>query len=1207
MHGLSYLRAPLYTSLRRLALLSVLSGVLAHLPTSALAQSGQVGLPRFPSVSPDGSELIFSWRGDLWRSSIEGGEAVRLTRHNLDDLHSSWSPDGEWIVFASMRDGYLNLWRMRRDGSQLSQLTHGDQHLRNPSYGLDEDGEPVITFSGMLEADVYRDQRPYLLPPNGGEYSRLHDAFGSEPQLSPDGRHVVFTRGGAYHDWNRRHYRGPDAMNIWLHELGSDEFEPLTERDGDDGMARWIDENTLLFMSDREDQTVNLYRLELDAERTIERLTDFTDRDLQHYDVSHDGSTAVLQIWDTLMALDLEQPNAEPVPIVLRAPDDGRDVNSLRRVDRDVSEAALSPDGQTMAYIAYGRIYVRHVDEQSPTLLVTPGSHARHHSLAWSPDGMSLYFVNDADGTESIYQANVTLTRDEVRRSHERQRARERPSARYWDGDPTVSLAAADEDTGLPEEREQEYDVNPDLAVRGEEPEDPFAPQDPGFILDPVLIPPPGSPTDVPSVQEPTVEVESIPEEELEDELPDDLPAERDPTRWHDAIQFEVSPVVAHETHDRDVSPSPDGRSLAFRRGRGDLVIFDIESGEERTLVEGWDSFMQWRWSPDSRYIAYSQNDLDFSANIFVVPADGAAEPVNITRHPRNDLNPRWSADSRKLTFISNRSGENYDLYRVYLDREIGTYTPREISHYYRSAREEAQSRSPLPVTNDRDDEETTQDAPELELEDAWRRIERVTASPAHHTANEMTPGGDRYVFNAGSEGLIAMNWDGSQRTRIGPQANVQQLNITGEQVVYITNGRVGVANLSGNGSPRYLDISDRLRIDLRRQSLQKFHEAARMIGESFYRTDLKGLDWSEVVSDYATLVQRARTSSEFSDIANRLMGELAASHMGVSNPGPVSSLREPSGRLGIETRRLISQQTGRIGYRITNVLAEGPASRGPMPLAPGDIITEIGLMPFEEGDTLLQRLRGLVDEEVIITFDRPGEEGYTEYRTMLQTVGLTELARLKYDAFREESRSRVEELSDGRLGYLHIQAMNQTSLEGFQGDLYAAAMGKDGLIIDVRNNGGGNTTDRILTSIMAGEHAYTIPAGADRDETGHYPQDRLDAPRYTLPINMLANEKSYSNAEILAHAFTTLGRGRLVGQQTYGGVISTNSHTLIDGATVRRPFRGWYLPDGTDMEHNGAMPDLLVEQTPEDEVAARDRQLEQAVADLLERIDAAE
>ncbi|EWH03376.1 hypothetical protein Q427_03645 [Halomonas sp. BC04] len=275
------------------------------------------------------------------------------------------------------------------------------------------------------------------------------------------------------------------------------------------------------------------------------------------------------------------------------------------------------------------------------------------------------------------------------------------------------------------------------------------------------------------------------------------------------------------------------------------------------------------------------------------------------------------------------------------------------------------------------------------------------------------------------------------------------------------------------------------------------------------------------------------------------------------------------------------------------------------MPLREGDIITEIDLQPFEERDTLLLRLRGRIDQEVIITFDRPGDNGYTEYRTMLAPIGMSDLARLKYDHFREETRRRVEALSDGRIGYLHIQAMNQTSLEGFQGDLYAAATDKDGLIIDVRNNGGGHTTDRILTSIMAGEHAYTLPVGADPEATGHYPQDRLDAPRYTLPINMLANEKSYSNAEILAHAFSTLDRGNLVGQQTYGGVISTNSHTLIDGATVRRPFRGWFLPDGTDMEHNGAMPDILVEQTPEDEVAGRDRQLERAVEDLLTQLDA--
>ena len=1103
-----------------------------------------------------------------------------------------------------MRDGYMNLWRIHRDGSRLTQITHADQHLYHPTYAADADGEPVITFSGRLEADVHRDHRPYAVSPQGGEHRRLHDAFGSDPQLSPDGRRLVFTRGGTYHGWNRRHYRGPDAMNIWLHDREEQRFEPLTERDGDDGHARWIDDDTLLFMSDREDQTVNLYRVDLDAEPlTFERLTNFDERDLQHFDVSRDGSTAVLQVWDTLLTLDLDDPHAEPEPVTLRVPGDGRDDQELRRINRDVSEAALSPDGKTMAYIAYGRVYVRHMDEHSPTQAVTPGTHARHRDLAWSPDGVRLYFVNDADGTESIHEARVTLTRDDIRRTHDR--------STPDDGDrPGWESAAPEDEPPPPSQEEPDGNDEPKVAVPEqepeEEPEDPFAPQDPGLLLAPLPLAEPDVPIDLPApTQEQPVEPESIPETDIDPAPEGDVPPARDPTRWHDAVRFEVRPLVASGHNDRQVSPSPDGRSLAFRRGRGDLMVMDLASGDEQTLVKGWDSRLHWRWSPDSRYLAYAQNDLNYSTNIFIVPADGSREPVNITRHPRNDLNPRWSADGRKLSFISNRSGDSYDLYRVYLDRAIETYTPRELTTYYRDARTAATQRTPLPVTPEEDATPATHDAPSLDLENAWRRVERITASPTHQSANEMTPGGDRYVFNAGREGLMVMNWDGSERQRLGVIADVQHLSTTGEQVVYISNGRVGVANLSG-GAHRHPDISDRIRIDLRQQALQKFHEAARVIGEHFYRPDLKGLDWPALVQDYAALIARTRTSSEFSDIVNRLMGELAASHLGVTNPGPESALRDPSGRLGIEHERIAHAASGRTGYRVTRVLPEGPADRGPMPLAPGDIITEIDLRPFEEDDSLLYRLRGSVDQEVIVTFERPAD-GYAEYRTLLTPVSLGDLAHLKYDAFREESRRRVETLSDGRLGYLHIQTMNQTSLEGFQGDLYAATMDKEGLIIDVRNNSGGHTTDRILTSIMAGEHAYTLPSGAAPDATGHYPQDRLDAPRYTLPINMLANEKSYSNAEILAHAFSTLQRGTLVGQQTYGGVISTNSETLIDGATVRRPFRGWYQPDGTDMEHNGAIPDLVVEQTPEDEVANRDRQLERAVEDLLARIDAAE
>ncbi|MEO1321304.1 MAG: S41 family peptidase, partial [Pseudomonadota bacterium] len=143
-------------------------------------------------------------------------------------------------------------------------------------------------------------------------------------------------------------------------------------------------------------------------------------------------------------------------------------------------------------------------------------------------------------------------------------------------------------------------------------------------------------------------------------------------------------------------------------------------------------------------------------------------------------------------------------------------------------------------------------------------------------------------------------------------------------------------------------------------------------------------------------------------------------------------------------------------------------------------------------------------------------------------------------------------------------------------------------------------------SSLTAPRHAYTIPRGANADDVpaDAYPRDRRLIYGYTRPIAVLCNENSYSNAEIFSHAIKTTGRGTLVGQQTYGAVISTGSYRLIDGTTVRRPFRGWFLPDGTDMENNGAMPDVVVLKKPQHEVEGIDPQLEAGVRAVMEDLD---
>lgn len=184
---------------------------------------------------------------------------------------------------------------------------------------------------------------------------------------------------------------------------------------------------------------------------------------------------------------------------------------------------------------------------------------------------------------------------------------------------------------------------------------------------------------------------------------------------------------------------------------------------------------------------------------------------------------------------------------------------------------------------------------------------------------------------------------------------------------------------------------------------------------------------------------------------------------------------------------------------------------------------------------------------------------------------------------------------------YIHIRSMSEGPLERFEMALYAEAYDKDGLIIDVRNNGGGWTTDYLLAMLMVERHAVTIP----RDGGRGYPQGRRPLYAWTKPVAVLCNEYSYSNAEIFSHAIQTLDRGVLVGAPTGGLVISTGGIELIDGSWFRIPFRGWYVKDSMqNMENGGALPDLIIPTQPGEVGQHVDRQLEAAVKELLPELE---
>ncbi len=1212
----------------------------------AAAGDGNVDLPRFPAVSPDGEHVTFTWRGDLWKVSADGGHAARLTSHAADDLYSTWAPDGASIAFTSDRDGYQNIYLMNADGSGVRQVSNLDRPCALDAFGVDADDNTVVTFSTTLEADVYRSARPYMIDLDGGEPVRVHDAFGSNPRISPDGSKVAFVRGGYYSGFARRHSFGPETMDLWLYDRDDETFTQLTEWPGHDGEPRWLDDNTIMFMSERDFDTVNLYTLDINRPRP-KRITAFKDRDINSFDVAADGSVAIIQVWDTLYRLDLTKTSAKPKALAITAAEDASDNYSLQSIGSNIDEAALSPDGKVMAYVAHGEIYVRNIEDKSDTRRVTD-SIARDQDIAWSADGLTLYFSSDRGETENIYAATVTLTRSEIKDSFKEASSDNDDDAEDDDADgkasPSGRWTGTFED---PDAGEIDFvivlKVDRKGKVTGDVEADPYSGDIEGTynkqsgslnltltvsateteiavhlkLEDDALVGAAVSEDNViPLRAERDTDYKPAPGDAAAD---DDAKPELDPERWHDAMAFKITPVVKTAYHDRLPSPSPDGTKLAFKRGRGSIVVLDLETGDETELLEHWDYWLEWRWSPDSRHIAVARSDLDFNDDIYIMAADGSGEPVNITRHPDNEANPRFSADGRILSFVSERVNEEFDVWMVYLDEDLEALTPKELETYYTDAVKAASKRKPVEVVDpdeedEQDDEASDDDDAEEEdvehpweleeLEDAWMRVRRVTSYSGNETGLEMTPGGDRYIFNGahGQSGLYSIKWDGSDLTRLNSPAAVQHLSLDGSKIVFVSGGRAATI-APGGGKTEFINISDQIRIDLAAQASQKFMEMTRVLGMMFYHPDMKGVDWDALTEQYHDLIVRTRTAHEFDYVGERLLGELTASHLGIFPAGGFrSDIVQSHGRLGTIHHR-VELEDGDIGFEVTDVVPESPAAKGSMALEPGDVIVAIELEPFEENKTVEAKLEGRVGNETVVTIERMINSEPQRLNVLITPTGFGSYRQLRYEQWRNENARRVDEWSDGRIGYIHIQGMNQPSLDVFERDLFAAAQGKDGLLIDVRNNGGGWTTDRVLSSIMVKEHSYTVPRGAPH-ETGHYPQDRLFIQRYTMPINALCNEKSFSNAEIFSHAFKTLERGTLVGQQTWGGVISTGGFGLIDGTFVRLPFRGWYLTDDADMENNGAMPHLVVPQTPQAEAAEDDEQLQAAVDDLLKRLD---
>jgi len=637
---------------------------------------------------------------------------------------------------------------------------------------------------------------------------------------------------------------------------------------------------------------------------------------------------------------------------------------------------------------------------------------------------------------------------------------------------------------------------------------------------------------------------------------------------------------------------------LAFVLGDGDLAIQNLDGSGSRVLHTGW-SPPSFEWSPDSRWIAFSTQDNDFNRDIWLVPIDGTRAPFNLTANPRPDRSPSWSPDGKKLAFVSQRDEFGGDLWWLWLTEEDHQPSPEDrelasdpLPEEDKTEKDEKKEKGDKSTEKSAEKESPTV---KIDLKGIRDRFTRAFSSDEGVRGPVWGSKSNRIFFVSSHESSSAVySFDTSQRFRPKPKKVISGRDPLGSWVPKAKKFlrlASGVPNLvTEGGSSTSVSISSRFWVDQIERQGAVFDEAWATMRDRFYDINLKGLDWVAFGERFRPFATHRRHRTEFEWIINRMIGELNSSHQRFYASdkwsGPIRHTGAPGWRWETDAK------TGR--YVVGEIIPGTPAADLAVDILPGDHILTIDGEPLLPGTNTSIPLNGKVLKRVAFGLERDGEQ----FEVILRVTAINEVLRRLYDQWLEQCRQHVHRNSAGRLGYLHIRSMDQTSLDRFAVQLYEAGHGREGLIIDVRENGGGWTTDRLLVSLTRQPHAKTKPRAGGLG----YPNDRLAAPSWTKPIAVLCNENSYSNAEIFSHAIKNLGRGPLIGMPTSGSVISTGNSTLIDGSSIRVPFRGWYtVPGGLDMDLNGAIPDLLVPSTPQAEEMGQDFQLETAIERLLE------
>jgi tricorn protease len=1110
----------------------------------ALAQEPPEGrLMRFPDVR--GDRIVFVYGGNLWLASTKGGAATRITTHPGRELFPKFSADGKWIAFTGQYDGNFNVYVMPSEGGQPRQLTfyQGSAQQLSDRMGIHDevlgwtpDGKRIL-FLSRRDASNEWTKRPYTVSADGGLPEPLPMDQGGLTSYNADGTKIAYNRiFRNFRTWKR--YTGGLAQDIYVYDLKNNVFEqqvPHTEYT--DTFPMWR-RNTIYFTSDRgSEHRLNLYSYDLGSKQ-VEQLTHFTEFDVMWPSLG--DSAIIFENGGYLYLFDPATRQASKLTITLPGERD----QTLKRwasVAKNITDFDIAPDGKRAVFSARGDVFTVPAKEGATRNLTrTPG--IREKSVAWSPDGRWIAFVSDRTGEDEIYIAPQ-------------------------DGMGNIELGKE------PEAKDKEAEKQ-----RGKDKEQQITSGYKGFKFPPV---------------------------------------------W-----------------------SPDSKRIAW--ADKDLRLWFVDINEKKPVEVDRGKYFEivnYTWSPDSKWIAY---DKLLASGLSVVYLYSTADRTitALTKELVNSVAPAFDPEGKYLYFLSDRD------YNEVVDGVDFEFTnPKMTRPYLLTLR--ADLPSPFPALSDetaikreaptpaatapepekggkkkgeakkKEEEKAGEGNPSadtlknfrIDLEGIQNRIVGLPVPPASATGLRAAKGFVYYSTQPvqglsgplpGEEtALHAFDMAARKEKTLIEGIDKWAISFDGSKVIYQAKETFGIIDSKpGDGAKKpgegALNLGGlRAEIDPPAEWKQIFNEVWRQQRDYFFEASMNGVDWNAVRDKYAPLVPYAASRYDLTYILGEMIGELSNSHTYVGG-GDLPELPTVNvGLLGADFE--LDAASGRYRFRKIypgenwNPQTRSPLTEPGIGVKEGDYLLAVNGRPLRAPQDPYELLVNTANETTAITVNsKPDEEG-------ARTVPVKPMAdefSLRMLNMVETNRKKVDAATGGRVGYIYIPDMGDAGLNAFVKQFYPQIR-KQGLIIDVRYNGGGFVDQLIferLRRILVGM------TSARNFESGTTPPVVFHG-----YMACITNGYAASDGDIFSYYFKVYKLGPLIGERTWGGVRGIRGNIpLIDGGYITRPeFSEYSIQSQWVMENRGVAPDIEVDNRPDDVVRGKDAQLERAIQEVVKQIEA--